>query len=148
MIHTYCLTTQDSERWRKALPPDANVLASLEYVRICEEQVGYAARLFVAEGTTGTVAYPFFLRPIEELPFATSLGLHLYDTCTPEYTGPMFVGEGSDEFNFPMLFGDFCREQDIVAEFAHLHPWNVPDGLLDPACIEHDRDIVYVDLTR
>jgi serine/alanine adding enzyme len=147
MIRTFCLTTEEPERWNRALPPDANVFASLEYVRICEEQAGFSARLFVAEGPSGVVAYPFFLRPVQELPFASLLGLHSYDTYTPEYTGPMIVGEWSGELDFPESFADFCREQEIVAEFAHLNPWHVPETLLDPAGVEHNRDIVYVDLT-
>ena len=147
MIRTYCLTTQEPERWRKVLPPDASVLASLEYVRICEEQAGFSARLFVAEGPSGVVAYPFFLRPVQDLPFASTLGLHSYDTYTPEYSGPITVGEWSDDINFPRLFGNFCHDHNIVAEFAHLNPWHVPDTLLAPSGVEHNRDIVYVDLT-
>jgi lipid II:glycine glycyltransferase (peptidoglycan interpeptide bridge formation enzyme) len=34
-----------------------------------------------------------------------------------------------------------------VAEFAHLNPWHEPEGVLDPACMESNREIVYVDLT-
>jgi len=147
MTRTYCLTTQETERWKTVLPADANVFASLEYVRICEEQAGFSARLFVAEGSRGIVAYPFFLRPVEELPCASALGLHSYDTYTPEYTGPITVGEWSDDIDFARLFGNFCHEHDIVAEFAHLNPWRDQEILLDPAGVEHNRDIVYVDLT-
>jgi hypothetical protein len=147
MIRTFCLTTEELERWNSVLPPDTNVFASREYVRIYEEQAGFSARLFVAEGRAGVVAYPFFLRPVQELPFASTLGLHAYDTYTPEYTGPIIVGEWSSEFDFLKIFGDFCREQDIIAEFAHLNPWRIPETLVDPAGVEHNRDVVYVDLT-
>jgi lipid II:glycine glycyltransferase (peptidoglycan interpeptide bridge formation enzyme) len=47
---------------------------------------------------------------------------------------------------FVEAFAASCREQGIVAEFAHLNPWSVPDAALDAGGVEVNRDVVYVDL--
>ncbi|HZZ83165.1 MAG TPA: GNAT family N-acetyltransferase [Anaeromyxobacteraceae bacterium] len=145
------LTTADGERWRALVPASACVTGSLEYARILEAQTGCAARLFATGGPRAGAAYPHLLRPVEALPFAARLGAGRFDTFTPEYTGPLRLGSGPPAAagpSFVDLFAGYCRKQGIVAEFAHLHPWG-PDGegLLDPACAEVNREIVYLDLT-
>ncbi|MBI4566653.1 MAG: GNAT family N-acetyltransferase [Planctomycetes bacterium] len=149
MIRDRLLTTGDADSWRAILPADASVMGSVEYARICEKRTGYPARLFVLETDGPAVAYPFFLRPISTLPFEAGLGKEAWDTCTPEYTGPLSPARlaAFDGLEFADRFARVCREHRIVAEFAHLNPWNVPAGLLDPASVEFDREIVYVDLT-
>jgi hypothetical protein len=151
MIRHYLLTTDDAARWRAVLPADVSVTGSVEYAKICESQTGCAARLFVVEAEGSVVAYPYFLRPVRALPFAADLAETSWDTFTPEYTGPLGLGPGPlhglDGLRFTELFARHCREQRVVAEFAHLNPWHVPAELLDTSCVEANRDIVYVDLT-
>jgi len=151
MLRPYLLKTDDAEQWRAALPTDACVMGSLEYVRILERQSGYPARLFVVESGGARIAYPFLLRPIGTLPFGARLGLDHFDTVTPEYTGPLRLGAGPlDEpgrLQFADLFARHCQEHGIVAEFAHLSPWTADCELLDPSCVELDREVVYIDLT-
>lgn len=149
MIREYLLTTQDGPRWRKVLPADLCVTGSVEYARIVERQTGCAARLLVVEQGGVAIAYPHFLRPIDPLPFARGIGKARWDTFTPEYTGPVASGPLRDLEGLRLadLVGRHCREQGIVAEFAHLSPWHSVMELLDPACVERDRDIVYVDLS-
>jgi serine/alanine adding enzyme len=151
MIRQYLLTTGDAEQWRTSLPTDACVMGSLEYLRILERQSGYPARLFVVESGGARIAYPFLLRPTHTLPFAASLRPERFDTITPEYTGPLRLGAGPlDEMGrlqFADLFATYCQEHGIVAEFAHLSPWNADCEPLDPGCVEIDREVVYVDLT-
>jgi hypothetical protein len=122
-------------------------MGSLEFARIQERHSDIKARLFVAGVATARVAYPIFLRPIPELPqFA---GMELWDTATPEYTGPIQLGDPglADPAAFHEAFGEFCRASGIVAEFAHLNPWNAGADLFDPAWVEDNREIVYLDLT-
>jgi hypothetical protein len=104
----------------------------------------------VVESEGGTVAYPFFVQRIDPLPFASGPGGRC-DTFTPEYTGPMRLGarpHGAGVLRFADLFARHCGELGIVAEFAHLNPWHSDGELLDPACVEVDRDVVWVDLTE
>jgi serine/alanine adding enzyme len=152
MIETYTLTTEDADRWRTVLPADFNVSGSLEYVRLCEQETGWAARLFVVEDGQPVAAYPYFIRPAHTLPFGDRVGRSWTDICTPEYRGPLWLNGGfADQAatpSFPEIFAKHCHEQGIVAEFAHLNPWDAPDELLEKDGIVPDRDIVYVDLQQ
>ena len=141
------LTTEDADGWRAALPTDTCVMGSLEYARIQERQWGQAARLFVAGSASSRVAYPFFLRPVPAHPRLA--GTARWDTATPEYTGPLMLGQGDvpSPAAFREAFSHFCRTAGIIAEFAHLNPWNPGVELLDPAWVEVNREIVYLDLT-
>ncbi len=151
MIGTYTLTTADADRWRAVLPADVSVSGSLEYVRICERETGWPGRLFVVENGAPVAAYPYFLRPAHKLPFASGIEEPWFDTCTTEYRGPLWLNggipEGADVPKFPELFARHCREERIIAEFAHLSPW-ISGELLQTDCIEVNREIVYVDLTK
>jgi serine/alanine adding enzyme len=151
MMKTYTLTTNDAERWRQILPAEVSVTRGLDYVRICEQQTGWAARLFVVELGQPVAAYPYLLRPVQTLPVATGIGRVCFDTCTPEYAGPIWLNgglpEGAPSPSFTDLFAAHCREQGIIAEFAHLNPW-ISERLLESACVNANREIVYVDLTQ
>jgi hypothetical protein len=156
MTHHYLLTTDDAEQWRAVLPANTGVMGSLEYIRVSENQTGWPARLFVFESPEGVVAYPYFLRPVHGLPFANHLGADWWDTVTPDYTGPIVTSSVcrspaapgmANGLRFADAFAAHSRENRIVAEFAHLNPWHVPEGVLDRACIQWNREIVYVDLT-
>jgi len=117
-------------------------------LRALEQLTGAVARLFVVEWGGATTAYPFMLRPVRAFPFATALG-DLWDTFTPEYSGPVWSGSAPEwgaGRRFADVFADHCRAQRIVAEFAHLSPWT-PTDLLDPACVQPNREVVYLDLT-
>jgi hypothetical protein len=145
------LTTADADEWRRALPADVCVMGSLEYARIIERHCGFAARLFVLETEQSSIAYPFFVRPIGTLPFVKDDNDIRLDTFTPEYTGPLFVRSDSQQNSHATGFAEqvarYCRDNGIVAEFAHLSPWHDFGDLLDPACVMVNRDIVQVDLT-
>jgi hypothetical protein len=147
----YTLTTKDAERWRSVVPMDVSITASLEYLRIFEAHTGLAARLFVVGVEKPLVAYPYLVRPIANLPFAEQIGTEKVDTTSPEYRGPLALPGASAEelaaLDFPAVFSRHCREAGIVAEFAHLNPWNGVGALVEASCVKLDREIVYVDLT-
>lgn len=147
------LTTSDAERWKAALPAEVCVMGSLELARATEARTGCAARLLVAElGDGARIVYPFFLRPVSALPFARALGEGLFDTFTPEYTGPLYVGKGpasaADARCFARAADASLRAAGVVAEFAHLSPWHAELGCLDASGVVPDRDLVWLDLTR
>lgn len=149
MITTYTLTTADAERWRSVLPAEVSAAGSLEYVRICERETGWAGRLFVVENGTPVAAYPYLLRPVQELPFARGLATPRGDSCSTEYRGPLWLQDGRPAGvpRFADIFADHCREQGIIAEFGHLNPW-MADDLIEPGHLRENREIIYVDLTR
>ena len=131
-----------------------SVFASWEYVRIKEEFEGIEARLFVLRSAESMMVYPFFLRQVRELSFALpDRWSSAADTTTPEYTG-VFWGSGSQKNDlavaaqFYSMFHQYCIENEIVAEFAHLHPWLACEQALDREGVVSDRSIVYVDLTQ
>jgi len=84
---------------------------------------------------------------VQGLPFATGVAAGGCDSFTPTYTGPLMLCDESNMSGTATLFDRYCKEQGIIAEFAHLHPWSVATNSLDPSCIEVNREIVYVDLT-
>jgi hypothetical protein len=146
---TSVLKVCDEEGWRSVLPWTRRVTASLEYARIREEHVGYTARLFVFESNGARIVKPFFLRSTLDLSFSRGDERENWDILSPEYTGPIVFGDldhgTGDEFR--RRFSEFCREEHIIAEFAHLHPFDVAPSLLEPEGIAPDREIVWVDLT-
>jgi serine/alanine adding enzyme len=150
LMLTKIFSAKDAVEWQVVLPAQVNVFGSVECARIYEERTGFGARLFVAQSDDGLIAYPFFLRPIQSLPFAASVTAAQWDTLTPEYTGPICRGEWSPELAsfFAREFAAYCREQRIVAEFAHLHPWSLAKDALCTDGVALDREIVFVDTTR
>lgn len=150
MVRHEVLTTRDEARWRALLPATASASGSVEYARVLERHAGGEARLFHAWWDGAAVAYPFVIRPVGDLPFASRV-TRLFDTFTAEYSGPRWLrapaaGDAGSR-RFAAVFAGWCRENGVVAEFAHLGPWTPPE-LLDAACVVDDREIVYVDLTQ
>lgn len=144
-MKAYTLTTTDGALWRKIVPLDLCVTASVEYLRICEQQTKWPARLFVIEDQNQPLlAYPYLLRATEP----DALGANAADICTTEYRGPLWLAQSTpNRERFKELFDSHCRQQRIIAEFAHLNPWSAPHELLEKEGLRTDREIVYVDLT-
>jgi hypothetical protein len=148
MMAEHLLTICDVSRWRELLPASKSVFGSVEYARICQEHTGHAACLFAMASDTGKIAYPFFLRPIHNLPFAEELNHKWTDILSPEYTGPVTQTADLALMQiFRVQFDRLCQEQGVIAEFAHLHPWNWQANCCHVEDISLDREIVYVDLT-
>ena len=130
------LTTADADAWSAALPPERSAFGSLGFARVQERAGLGESRLLVA----GDVAYPLLLRPLAgTLPFSVIVGDARFDSVSPPFTGPL--GEGGD----PDAIAAALREAGVVAEFAHLHPWNAAADLVGGG--EPDREIVWVDVT-
>jgi serine/alanine adding enzyme len=143
------LTTEERDSWHALLPSNRRVFGSVEFATIVEKHLGYSAMLVAFGAGEESVMYPLFRRPLSELPFAKEACVAGWDSMTPEYTGPITrraVGPSVADA-FRRRFIDFCREERIVAEFAHLHPWEPSAELLVKEDVRTDREIVYVDLT-
>lgn len=146
------LTTANEGEWRKILPATKNVFGSVEFAQIRESFSDMKAHLFVWSSNNLQIVYPFFLRSIQSLPFEVQLPAPVWDSITAEYTGPIMetknqVDLNQDDLEFAADFSNFCRHQGIVAEFAHLNPWQAYTKALVKPSIKKDREIVYVDLT-
>jgi len=148
VIHEQLSTIEDRDAWEEAMPAHISVFGSIGYARIVQRHIGYPARLFVVSSGAGRIVYPFFLRPVANLPFAKQYA-PFWDSLTPEYTGPMAWGEVTPllRYFFNERWNRLCEEQGIVAEFAHLHPSERAADLLDSAHVQFNREIVVVDLT-
>lgn len=149
MLKESVYTTDDSTEWSSVLPVQESVFGSIEFARIAEEYLGYQARLYVLQDHTSRIAYPFFLRPIRSLPLNEQVSGRLIDAASPDFTGPLGRGGPAESvaIEFPNRFSAFARNQSIVAEFIHLHPWKALTGALFGHCLQFDREIIYVDLT-
>ena len=109
--------------WRQLLPASTSVFGSVEFARIQEQHNGRAGRLIVVETDHGTVSYPVLLRPLSELPFSHSHAAALYDSVTPEYTGPFNLSAQQAQ-GWSAAVHDAFGELGVISEFMHLHPWN------------------------
>jgi len=136
------------DRWRAALPARRSVFGSLEFASLLQDHHGYRPLLFTFRQGEAKIAYPLLLRGFYDLPFQAG-PVQGWDTRTPEYTGPIPQGEvgAAEARSFRRHFRAFCRELNLVAEFAHLHPWINWRPLLEEGAA-FDRELVYVDLTQ
>jgi serine/alanine adding enzyme len=148
MITIKSLGIEDETVWQSLLPIHKTVFGSVEYASIWQAHNGTPARLFALQTPNHTIAYPLSLRPIHTLPLAENQSELLWDALTPEYTGPFAASAPSpaDHQLFAHHFSGYCREQGIVTEFAHLHPWQAQMECLTAGNLQLDRRIVYVDL--
>ena len=143
------LTLEDEARWRQLLPARGGVFGSVEFARIQQRHTGGDPRLFAVTASGGEIVHPLVLRPVSELPFGDGPASPLHDAATPPYSGPLHRGplDADARSAFADALARWCADTAVVTEFGHLHPWRARTELLDPAGVEADREIVYVDLT-
>jgi CelD/BcsL family acetyltransferase involved in cellulose biosynthesis len=144
------LTADEDARWRELLPARESVFGSVEFASIQRRHAGAEPRLFAIGAPDGRIALPLYLRSTDTLPFADRVEGALFDSMTPEYTGPLArrALDPAARTAFAEALARWCADTGIVTEFEHLHPWKARTELLDPAGLEPDREIVYVDLTQ
>jgi serine/alanine adding enzyme len=144
------LTVDDESRWRELLPAAASVFGSVEFARIRRDHAGVEPRLFAFPAGDGHVVHPLLLSSTASLALGEEADRTLFDAATPQYSGPFSSTSPSpaDRDAFSEALGGWCAGAGVVTEFDHLHPWKARTELLDPDGIEHDREIVYVDVTR
>ena len=137
----------DCDEWNRVLPPNQSVFGSHAFMSIAATHNKYEPQLLVVEDCDGMIAYPYFLRPTGTMAFAN--GIAVFDSMTPEFTGPLVTGSASLDLrhSFRTAIETEWQKNSTIAEFAHLHPWGEQDGLLDPALIAYDRDIVWIDVS-
>lgn len=146
-ISSRLLSTEKTALWRAALPASRSVFGSVEFCSIVQRHQGARACLYLFSDGEAQVAYPFFLREVQALPFVPERQPG-WDSKSPEFTGPIVLRPGGPgaAAGFREAFTGLCRETGVIAEFAHLHPWEENHALLDQARLSHDRQIIYIDL--
>jgi CelD/BcsL family acetyltransferase involved in cellulose biosynthesis len=149
MSDAEALSIDDATRWREILPARESVFGSVEFAAIQQEHAGADPRLITVEHANGRIAHPLLLRSSATLPFGERVDGTLFDATTPEYSGPFAAGplKAGAGAVFSDALSSWCELNHVVTEFGHLHPWKARTELLDPAGLELDREIVYVDLT-
>ena len=128
----------------------SDIFYQLSYLNLMEyEQDGV---IYIASyiDNTGSVYYPFVLRPIQSSNSIIS-GIY-YDIITPfEYGGPFLFPKDNHNVmrDFLKALTNYCKAENIVSEFIRMHPF-----LCKKEWLEADYDIlencqnIYVDLLQ
>jgi len=162
---TRVLTTADEKEWLEILQhcslKDPHYLPG--YLKIYEKvtnpesfrHFGGQACLFIYGDSQNFIIYPFFKRSIASLPFADSSVSHLFDIVSPYgYGGPLPQIQNPSLTDalwqgFFQAFSSYCLQNNIVSEFARLHPLFENHryiGTYSQGYIERLRQVVYIDL--
>jgi hypothetical protein len=156
------LTTEYRTQWRLLVDSAQcrDVFFAPEYIIPFERHSGETAQLFVFGDDENYIAYPFFLRRINDLSFYGALPLDdetvYFDIVSPYgYSGPLpQVVDKNCEWDlwqsFLSTFHGYCRDSNIISEFARLNPFvsnhrqlqELTDG------VQASNQITVLDLTR
>ena len=164
---TRVLTTADEKEWLEILQhcslKDPHYLPG--YLKIYEKvtnpesfrHFGGQACLFIYGDSQNFIIYPFFKRSIASLPFADSSVSHLFDIVSPYgYGGPLPQIQNPSLTDalwqgFFQAFSSYCLQNNIVSEFARLHPLfenHEPVARFSAGTVEKNNRIVYLDLSK
>lgn len=171
MFRVMLLSTKgaDANKWRQLVSkhPQRDVYFLPEYAMLFEAAEGEVRRAFGGEASlffcgnnSNYIVYPFFKRRISELPFSHLLPEEAQDWCdivSPYgYSGPLpYITDPLLEDRlwgrFIEEFHDYCLENEIVAEFARLHPYianHLPVQKLASTDVKKRASIVYIELEQ
>lgn len=155
------LTTADREAWGALVDgvPQRDAFFRAEYLLPFEHLADHKAKLFFFGDENNYIIYPFFLRPINTLPFYQERPLDsetpYYDIVSPYgYSGPLACvsdQELQDELwrQYLQVFHRYCLRTNIVCEFARLNPFTGNEQPLQKLTegVRADNEIIYLDLT-
>jgi len=149
MLTEAIYTPENVREWSAVLPHEESAFGSVEFAAVAEQHLGYQPRLYVLHDDTSAIAYPFFIRSAPSLLLSEEAGPCVSDTSSPDFTGPVARGMPSRllALEFAERLAAFFVNQNVIAEFIHLHPWKALKGALRGHCLQLDRQIVYIDLT-
>jgi len=153
---TRVLGTQepDFSEWRDYYDrlPFRGVYHSPCYIKVLEGRSGDRAELFLFGDEDRFAYYPFFRRPLRDLPFIQRGGTGLSDCSdivTSWYYGGPLVSQADDELieRFRSEFGGYCKEQRIVSEFIRFDPYLGNHRYVrEPVKVRDDRQVVFINL--
>ncbi len=85
------------------------------------------------------IEYRFYKKPIEGTPY--------FDIVSPYgYSGPVAIEPDSDWISFIPAFHEYCLQENIIAEFARLHPF--VEAPMLPESLHYEHDLIYIDLIQ
>lgn len=128
-----------------------------EYIAALERLYGTPARCLVFGDDHGFVYYPFFLRPLDQLPLVNDGRLDLRGYCdivsSWYYGGPLWGGSDRPDpkvmEGFALAFDAFCHNTGIISEFVRFDPNVGNHRLVEGAWpVRFKWETVYVDLTQ
>jgi len=97
--------------------------------------------------TCAGIDYRFYKRPIPDTPY--------FDIVSPYgYSGPVAITLKPEEtifeswYQYSSNFNEYCKANNIIAEFARLHSWETPVFINMPHYCRNEHDIYDIDLTR
>ncbi len=155
MIHH--LTLSNKQEWYDVISriPSADCYAYPDFGTIWEGANPYTFECIWGEYNNVVVLYPFFIRPLIELPFGieitSELG-ELFDITTPEYGGIFHNQKGEMDYEvasqFSSEFGAWCKQRGIVTEFGRIQPITNNIVLGPGYNVRRVGSIIWVDLTK
>ena len=171
-FHLKILRTEgsDIDEWRTLVSrhPQGDIYFTPEYVMTFQRttgatrtQFGGEAQLLFYGNEQNYIIYPFLKRGINKLPFAVFLSLeskNWFDIVSPYgYSGPLaYVSDPSIENclweGFMEELHAYCLENNIVAEFARLHPYimnHLPlNEFANVINLERKSEVIYINLEQ
>jgi hypothetical protein len=149
-VNIRLLGTDQADDWRRMLEliPTVDIYFLPEYHRAHELNGDGSALAFVAQEQDSVLFYPFFKRPIPQSE-CSNPNSSLYDIETVYgYSGPLC--KSHDAGFLPRAwaaFADWCRDQQIIAEFIRFHPLLQNHRNVDDTCqVKLQRETVAVRL--
>jgi len=157
-METIHLTTENLEEWWEYYERvgEPGPYHRPDYLRILAgnfEHEDERAEAFVLKDSDDVVYYPYLRRSLKSVPFAGEADTNLseYDDIVSSwYYGGPFTSRDDGELceAFIEEFGDFCRSENIVAEFVRFDPNERNYERFDCLEPEFNRETVPVDLTK
>lgn len=142
----------DSDQWQNYLnrlnPGDKDIYFAPGYYQLYDELGDGSAKCFVFEEGENIALYPFLKNRINDL------GYDLEDSYfdiqgTYGYNGTLYSSlEPTFVANFNDAFSQYCKENNIVAEFTRFHPLlKNKEFSVNRMTVINDRETVYIDLS-
>ena len=108
-----------------------------EYARLFEHTAfGGKLQTFKSSG----IEYQYYLRPILNTPY--------FDITSPYGYAGQNIPWGVDVLDFLDSFHTMCVKENIVSEFARLHPFEENHRYLEPEYLRQSGEVYYIDLTQ
>lgn len=146
------LTLDESGTWKRLIEStgERDVYFLPSYFKIWEKNYKWKAYMVFYGNGRNFVIYPFF-KKIIKLPFLEDEP-QAYDIISPEFfCGPLIKSDDNLKADlsdgFLREFHAWCLKNNIVTEFARLHPFIKNDLIFPPETVVKLYNIVWLDLT-
>lgn len=147
------LSLDESEEWNAIIQElpigQRDVYYTPEYYRLYEEMGDGKAQCFVYEQGNDLALYPFLINSVNQLGYVLDKeyfdiqGAYGYNGVVTSSYHPGFIAE------FYKSFDEWCRQNNIIAEFTRFHPLLKNQKFSDQhRQVIYDRKTVFIDLRQ